>query len=144
MDEKKKADRERLLEMGQKKREKNRREAKSYRQGLRGRDIASTIVRLDAGTMNMVKELARLRRQSINAILSAIIEKDVRILNEKLKDYEQGTIDQKTVMKDLGVRDFSEFVIALVVRGIPLKPDEKEEYERIEALGDKEYEGDGS
>jgi hypothetical protein len=138
MDEKKKQDRKRLLEIGERKREKNRRDAKSYRKGLRDRDIASTIVRLDAGTMSLVKELARLRRQSMNAVLSSIIEKDVRILNEKLTDYERGTIDQKAALKDLGVRNFSEFILSLVVRGIPLKPDEKAEYERIKASGEKE------
>lgn len=141
MDEKGK-DQQRLIELGRQKREKSRRDAKNYRKGLRGRNIASTILRLDEGVMSRAKELARLRQQSINAVLASIVEKDMRILDEKLQDYSRGKIDQKTALKDLGVRSFSEFVIALVTRGIPLQTDEREEYERLKAAGEKEKEGE--
>ena len=81
MDEKKKLNKQKIIEMGMRKREKNKRSATNFRQSMKQRGIATALLRLHEKSMADAKSLARIRRLSLNEFLSRTIAMELNFFN---------------------------------------------------------------
>ena len=144
MDEKKKLDRKKIMEMGHRKREYNRRGQENFRRNLKDRGIATALLRIDSHTMNLARRLAKIRRQSLNEFLSQTVGAEVSVFEQKLSDYASKKIDSKTVKNDIRVSNFAEFVMALVEKKYQLNEEEQKEYDKILAAEKKRQESENA
>ena len=121
-----------LIELGQRHRIRKRDQAAKYREATRKRGEDQTIIRIDKGILDRIREMASMSGTSLNSCLVSILDEKVRWREERFKEYSTGKIDRKTAMTALQILDLTDFVLCLVERNLRLTTEDEEVFDKYQ------------